>query len=230
MQCYGVNIVTNGLQLYLDAGNTKSYPGSGNSWYDLSGNGHNGTLINGHIYSSNNKGILDFNGTTQYINTNFKTSDIGATYTISVWCKRDTINTRDCIVGEGNLTSNSNGILMWFYNDVIVVGHFKTVSGNYDSITYDLVANSIDSTQWHNYTFTRENGGLHKLYIDGVFIDSVVCASVGTSTNNLRIGEDYNTGESREFDGKMGIFSIYNRPLSDTEILQNYNATKGRYL
>jgi len=63
----GPNIVTSGLVLQLDAANTKSYPGSGTTWTDLSGNGNNGTLTNSPTFSSANGGIFTFNGTNQFI-------------------------------------------------------------------------------------------------------------------------------------------------------------------
>ena len=62
------NIVTDVLVLCLDAANRRSYPGSGNSWLDLSGNGNNGTLTNGPTYSSANGGSLVFDGVDDYVN------------------------------------------------------------------------------------------------------------------------------------------------------------------
>lgn len=69
----GPNIVTDGLVLYLDAANTKSYPGSGTTWNDLSGNGNNGTLINGYIFNSIGNGNLVFDGSNDYVNINAQT-------------------------------------------------------------------------------------------------------------------------------------------------------------
>ena len=65
---YGPKIVTDGLVLCLDAADQNSYPGSGNTWYDLSGNGNNGTLVNGVGYNSGNLGSLVFGGVDDYVN------------------------------------------------------------------------------------------------------------------------------------------------------------------
>jgi len=70
-------IVTNGLVLCLDAGNPKSYPGSGSSWVDVTGNGYNATLINSPTYDSN-VGFISFNGTNQYATHNVPTISSGA--------------------------------------------------------------------------------------------------------------------------------------------------------
>ena len=63
----GPKIVTNGLVLYLDAANKKSYPGSGTTWTDLSGNNNTGTLTNGPTFDSNNGGSIVFDGTNDYV-------------------------------------------------------------------------------------------------------------------------------------------------------------------
>ena len=63
----GKPIVTDGLVLCLDAANPKSYPGSGTTWTDLSGNGNNGTLVNGVGYNSDNGGSLSFDGVNDYV-------------------------------------------------------------------------------------------------------------------------------------------------------------------
>ena len=66
---YGApSIVTDGLSLYLDAANTRSYPGSGTAWYDLSGNVNHGTLVNGPTFDSGNAGSIVFDGTNKYVN------------------------------------------------------------------------------------------------------------------------------------------------------------------
>jgi hypothetical protein len=74
------SIVTDGLVLCLDAGNPKSYPGSGTTWTDLSGNGNNGTLVNGVGYSGDNLGSLSFDGVNDYYNRALTASEIQQNY------------------------------------------------------------------------------------------------------------------------------------------------------
>ena len=81
---YNPRTITDGLVLCLDAANSKSYPGSGTTWTDLSGNGNNGTLVNGPTYSSSNGGSLVFDGTNDYITSSFATTS-GQAVTYSGW-------------------------------------------------------------------------------------------------------------------------------------------------
>jgi hypothetical protein len=96
----GPNIVTDGLVLALDAANTKSYPGSGTVWKDLSGNGNNGTLINGPTFDTGNLGSIEFDGVDDWTSfgniLNTGTSD----FTISAWVK-----------STSTATGNNNGIV-----------------------------------------------------------------------------------------------------------------------
>jgi hypothetical protein len=98
----GQNIVTNGLVLNLDAANKDSYPGTGTTWTDLSGNGNNGTLINGPSFLSNvNSGIIKFDGVDDYISRSYNsTFNIRTGLTLSVFFKRNSIFTQlsDCVI------------------------------------------------------------------------------------------------------------------------------------
>ena len=100
------DIVTDGLVLCLDAGNSMSYPGSGNTWTDLSGNGNSGTLGN-HIFTSDNKGSISFNGssTTCLISASESLKLITAPLTIVAWAYQDTSSVR-CIFAQYSNTTN----------------------------------------------------------------------------------------------------------------------------
>lgn len=82
-------IVTNGLVLHLDAGDTASYPVTGTTWTDLSGNGNNGTLVNGVGYNSANGGSLVFDGVNDRVSTTFKPSGARSYF---IWIKYNTVN------------------------------------------------------------------------------------------------------------------------------------------
>ena len=83
---YNSSIVTNGLVLCLDAGNPRSYPGSGTAWYDVSGNNKTGTLVNGPSYNSSNGGSFVFDGVDDYVNVNnFNVSHGTSNFTYSCW-------------------------------------------------------------------------------------------------------------------------------------------------
>ena len=108
---YNPRIVTDGLVLALDAGNPKSYPGSGTTWTDLSGNGNNGTLTNGPTYSSANGGSIVFDGVDDYAeitdsSNNFDLGGIDAT--LEFWIYIPSTSGADVIIGKGGNTTNWN--------------------------------------------------------------------------------------------------------------------------
>ena len=88
-------IVTDGLVLYLDAANTKSYPGSGTTWTDISGKSNNGTLTNGPTFDSGNKGTIVFDGSNDYVSETSGLSDslLQGDWSISFWANFDVVNT-----------------------------------------------------------------------------------------------------------------------------------------
>jgi hypothetical protein len=85
---YSPKVVNDGLVLYLDAANTKSYPGSGATWYDLSGNDNNGELIANPEYNTANNGNIILNGSTQYVTCgNSSSLNLTSSGSLSIWCK-----------------------------------------------------------------------------------------------------------------------------------------------
>ena len=89
----GPKIVRSGLQLHLDAADRKSYPGSGTTWFDLSGNSRHGTLLNGPVFNSGNGGYISFDGVDDYVNIPNATNlnNLGSQdFTVSMWVYRAT--------------------------------------------------------------------------------------------------------------------------------------------
>jgi len=105
MLAHSPRIITDGLVLCLDAGNPKSYPGSGTTWTDLSGNGNNGTLTNGPTYNSGNLGSLVFDGVNDYVNLG--DLDLPAPFTLSIWFKGNTTQSQQ-YCGLLNKSSSTN--------------------------------------------------------------------------------------------------------------------------
>jgi len=214
----GPNIVTSGLVLQLDAANTKSYPGSGTTWTDLSGNGNNGTLTNSPTFSSANGGIFTFNGTNQFINCGNNSSIQITVGTISAWVRTTTpgASFRSIIAKQ-----SAWGL---FFNDGILVTYDW---GNAQTRTTGLnIANGI----WNHtaMTFTQTVGTPSNnaiIYLNGA---SVLTTTIKHSNHNvnLQIAE---ANANQFLNGNIASAQIYNRALSATEILQNYNGTKSRF-
>ena len=229
------SIVLSGLTVYLDAGKTSSYPGTGTTWYDISGNVKNGTLTNGPTYSSANGGSIVFDGSTNYVllPTNIYTQN-NTSFSFSMWFK-STQSNGGTILGQQDTPNplSATGYVPAIYlksDGKIRVEGFWTGS----------ISNSITSTgscnnnNWYQITYTY-GSGTGSLYINGVLNGTIsgLTQTSYTSTYYYIIGGGYAAGRSLGtylFNGNISQFNFYNRSLSLSEVLQNYNAFKGRYI
>jgi hypothetical protein len=222
-------IVTDGLVLCLDAGNPKSYPGSGTTWTDLSGNGNNGTLTNGPTYNSSNGGSIAFDGTNDYINGSVGT--LNAPFTFEVF-------------GKFNNTSQYNyeyfGSVGGFStNSMISISKIGTqdVNSSYHGFMYvytgsgEAKKTNIDlrSTSYQHLTVVLlQNFPYIKVYKNGVEGSMVDSLSAPINTNgNFRIGTWANN--TWWLNGNIASVKVYNRALTASEIQQNFNALRGRF-
>jgi hypothetical protein len=234
-------IVTNGLVLNLDCGNRLSYPTSGTTWTDLSGFVNNGTLTNGPTYNPNNLGSIVFDGVDDYIINNTLTLLITNQLTLSVWFYATDISVDNFIISsENNASSNSRFILFQDKNAFISgrVNTYTFIPGNNNvtgNIRMEFASNSEVLNQWVNITgtFIANNATGIRGYKNGIEDpNSPVNASTVaplSSTEPLYIGLRNPATDQRFFDGRIGIVQIYNRALTSTEVLQNYNAYKSRF-
>ena len=234
MLAHSPSIITNGLSLCLDAGNSKSYPGSGATWTDLSGRGVIGTLTNGPTYSSSNGGSIVFDGSNDYVditqNTPYQFSNTQA-FSLSFWVRctatSGIVYVWAYAIGGGRgyyfgidvnaLRTNS---FVFDYFD----GNFKGIQGNNNSITMNSWVNLVatSSSNSANDMSVYQNGVLTSFTIRG----NSSPGTIDYNTVPLRIGS---RGNGNYFKGNISKVSIYNRALSATEVAQNYNALKGRY-
>ena len=206
---YNPRIVTDGLVLALDAGNTKSYPGSGTTWTDLSGKGNNGTLVNGVGYSGDNLGSLSFDGVDDYVDCGAITT--GGKITVNAWIK--------IITGRNQhiVDSSSNS---W---------HLAILSDNrpyfWNGSTYHTAAHVLSTSTW--YMITGVQSSTLDIYVNGVLSQSIA-SDINVTTNNVNIGRWQDGG--RRYIGNISQVSIYNKALTASEIQQNYNALKSRFI
>ena len=218
----GPKIITNGLVLALDAGNTRSYPGSGTTFTDLSGFGNNGILTNGPTFISNNNGSIVFDGINDYILLN--SSILNNTYTIESWSylrgNRFTI--------FSNLNNDSNSKNNQFGTDGNRNIYFQ-ISLNNNTYFYTSSTTNINLNQWYHISFTRI-GTVAKIYINSIEINATFIGSSSLDlqpyTSNYVIGRNSSSNYSN---GYLSNLKVYNRALTAQEIHQNYNATKSRY-
>jgi hypothetical protein len=217
---YSPKTITDGLVLYLDAANTRSYPGNGTVWSDLSRSGINGTLTNGPTFNSGNGGSVVFDGTNNFVQCTGSLTLTAATFVS--WIRRNgTQGQYDGILfsrgtnvtGINFQTSNQLG---YHWNNAINTYGWQSGLTIPDA-TWCMVAVSVTSTTATAYLC--QSGGI---------TTATNTVSHGSSIlNDIKLAQDDAGG--RFFTGNIAIAQIYNRTLSSIEITQNFNATKTRY-
>lgn len=244
---YNPKIVTDGLVLCLDAANNKSYPDSGTTWSDLSGNGNNGTLINGPTYDSAYSGSLAFDGVNDVIRIPYSSTYVDSnSKTVEVWLKVGNIG-----AGFVQFITNraDSDVALTFaigIDNRRVIRDWNPSGTDYMVLYYGVGANSQFRTAFSKEKFGLTNGDnqFHqvvgvtdtssnqlKLYYDGSLIDSESFTQpVYASTANTRLGAGYNDSLlDYPLTGNIANTKIYNRALSAEEVKQNYDALKRRF-
>ncbi len=208
----GPATVTNGLVLALDAADKNSYPGSGTSWFDLSGNNNTGTLTNGPTFNTGSGGSIVFDGTNDFITGGLTTI---TSETKIIWF-------------NGNNFLNSNKYLIDLGSNIhwIQVYLNKIRAGNSGGNFLDGNQTLTQNT-WYCVAVTTDNISNKKIYINGIL-------DAQTTLTNISFPTTYNIGRyggnlNYNWGGNIANVQIYNRALTTSEILQNYNATKTRF-
>jgi hypothetical protein len=214
-------VVTTGLQLYLDAGNASSYPGSGTAWTDLSGNNRDGTLTNGPTYSATNGGSIVFDGSNDYVQCTGSLTVTAATFV--TWIKRNgnqgaydgILFSRGAVTTGMNFSSYSNQ-LGYHWNDASNTYNWSSGLVVPDA-TWCMIAVSVTSTTATAY----------------------LCQTSGTTTatntvnhsssllDDIKIAVD--DAAARYFNGNIAIAQLYNIALSAGEVSQNFEADRARF-
>ena len=222
-------IVTDGLVLCLDAANTKSYPGSGTTWSDLSGNGNNGTLVNGPTFDSNNGGSIQFDGVNDTVNITGPASRYFPIMDFTIQCVVKTNQTT-----RNGFFSMSFGIILR-HSGAAGTLQFRLDNGSsIPTFSPPFPSPNINDNNWHVCNIVVKGGDSATIdfFIDGTYYGQRSTLWSGVTrwpTNSVGLGRDNNNSSASRYDGNISQVQIYNRALSAQEILQNYNATKGRY-
>ena len=215
---YGPRIVSSGLVLCLDAANKLSYPGTGTTWTDLSGNNNNGTLTNGPTFSAGNQGSIVFDGVDDYGTMSNDITSGTNDFAISTWLYSTESSNNRYILDFGN---NGGSLISYtgcyrYYNQTTGTGTLYS-----DGISY--VVNS-----WYNIVISRISS-ITYLYSNGISIRNASdTGNIGSWGTTLSIGRW--GGGSLYYQGRISNILIYkNKGLTFNEVLQNYNATKTRF-
>ena len=219
------NIVTDGLVLNLDAGFVGSYPTTGSTWYDISGNASNGTLINGPTFNSANSGSIVFDGVDDYAQCAGSFPLTSAT--IITWIRRN--GSQVSFAGVFFTRGGQSITGLNFYYDTNKIG-YHWASGYWDfnsnltipDLTWCMVALSVTSTA----------GILYLCQSSGITTATNTNSHPSIVLDNIKLAQDDTVaqyGIYRFFKGNIAISQVYNRALSSNEITQNFNALKGRF-
>ena len=232
---YGPTIVTDGLVLCLDAGNSQSYPGSGTTWTDLSGNGYDFTLTNSPTFGTHNgTSCFSFSASDDYATrAGSITHDIGSACTLTViMASISNSNFGSCSrlfsvnsgSGTGDHSSwvtlascNESKYGLWYKNDpsgLYPSSVLKTTNDDYFIVTYKWTA-TLNA-------YVLVNGELESTHT------GVASAFDYTGVGRMTIGMNSSLTQENAYVRVAAVF-MYDRELSTTEVLHNYNAHKGRY-
>ena len=212
---YNNVIVSDGLVLYIDAANPRSYSGAGLTANGLIG-GIGGTLVNGVGFTSSNNGSFIFDGANDNINFGNSSALQVLNGTVSAWVKTSSPGAE-----YRGIIAKVNNYGLFYLNSVLVVYDWGTSTPRSTGI-------NLADGNWKNVAMTFQSGVSNGtiIYINGLPVLTTTISWVNNSYN-LYGGAEVNGNQHSNCLGS--IFSLYNRVLSPQEILQNYNATKGRY-
>ena len=213
--------IPDGLIYHIDPANPKSYIGTGTTIYDLSGNGNTSNFTNGALYQNYQKGVVVVDGNNDYISTPL--FNLTSPVTVSAWVKNVVVGgTVFGASGSGVVYGNSEYIFGLNSNQNVVI------QGDPGGVkTYNLP--EIKFNSWINLTMTRDASNNMSVYLNGIGSTSNSQSYSNTLQMN-QIGRYSNFTNQYNAKGSIGEVKIYNRALSASEVLQNYNATKKRYI
>ena len=210
--------------LYVDAGNSSSYSGTGTTWTGLSNNAHNVTLVGSPTYNSSNSGYLNFNGTgAQYgdtVESKFNTVYTGKSLIVTVRMTGITTGTFRCIFGTNSGSRNFN---TYIYSPSSGVYQLHYSAGSAGGFSNNL---SWTTGQWAVFAVTHNTDGLVTYYHNGVPVGTNTGVTFAQYASNggefIGIGDNY-------WYGDIAVCAVFGRTLSSDEITQNFNSLKSRY-
>jgi hypothetical protein len=221
----GPDIIKGGLVADIDAGNPKSYPRTGTTLKDLSGNGNDAELVNGPTFYDVNKGTIAFDGWDDFVWFGSKFNYTTENFSMSMWANFYTLATAD----QGPpLFFNGSYLDYGYYSIVNPSGVVFFCTNQPGAIQCSTTPPMISINTWYNLTFVRSSTSNVGIYVNGKFAGGNANNHISpTSSPQDFILNSYNYYWSGGT--ILSSFSVYDRALSEAEVLQNYNSTKGRY-
>ncbi len=215
-------ITTTNMLLYLDAGNTASYSGSGTTWTDLSTNANNATSLTGVTYSPNNGGYLSFNGSTgsgSLVASKYNQTYTGKTIFIVGNLTSIAATTYRAMIGSSSGNRNFN---LYMYSPASNRYQLHFSSGGTGTISSDV---TYTPGNWFTAAVTHETNGTVRYYFNGKLVNTdsqTFYQYLSPSTEHIGRADNF-------WNGPLSVICVYKTALSATDILNNHNAVRGRY-
>jgi hypothetical protein len=236
----GAPVVDGNLILWLDAGQSTSYPGTGTTWTNLANASANTTLINTPTFDT--QGWFGFNGTDESANTGLPgatTFTTDSDFTISCWARFSDYKAAAASIGTLVGAFNYQGYGL-YWNGTPSSYTFGSYM-RYASVVSSRVSSAVSLNTWYMVTqvYSR-SGNFHQLYLNNTLSGNTTSIS-GTFNSNLNtvfLGIGYGVGSDgtpgggtpgTRFLGDISQVMIYNRALTADEVSQNFNALRHRY-
>ena len=211
---HGASIVTDGLTMLFDAANPRSYPGSGSTWNDISGNRYSSTLINSPTYNATNDGYLSFDGSTQYASVTANIPLSG--FTMICW-----IYSADTQATYTGLLENRQGANLWG----VGFGSNNQLGFQYN-LNINPVSLYVPNNQWCMVAMSANTTSV-SIYLNQSSVTTAQSQTSFTFTGLLIGNDTYHSG--RYFNGNFSSVLFYNTALTNAQVAQNFEAYRGRY-
>lgn len=215
------SVITTGLKVYLDALSSSSYPGSGTTWYDLSGNGNDVSMQNsGSIsWTGGATGYFSTGSNGWFSKSNASNVPIGnSPYTLSVWVQLGSTWSSNGMVSIGTfgVSNQSNALRAGTTNQILNYWWGNDLS---------LSSSVSPTTSWFNVV-AKFDGTTRSIWVNGASIGSDTPAGHNVTSSDIQVAKTY---LAEYLQGNIAQVLIYNVALSDAGILANYNSTKSRF-
>jgi hypothetical protein len=227
-------VITDKLLIYIDGANSNCYD-SGTTLYNLVNNDP-GSLINGVTYDSNNRGSFVFDGVNDYIDLGSRVTSLAPSYPLSIDCWIWVSSTNPA---NGGVFTSANGLTVPYYgfslqifSNLIFANIGDGTGGGSINRRSFLTTNTLVPEVWNHVVVTVDTGNIFQVYLNGLLMSGSYSGSGGSinwgsgTTTQIGLSTAYNT----PFKGKISNVKLYNKLLSQDEVLQNYNALKNRFI
>jgi hypothetical protein len=224
----GPDIVTDNLVFNFDFASSKCYPGTGTNCFDINNNNHTGEIVNNPPYNTNiNNKYFTFDATTKLIRVQNSLLLNTQTPSVEVWIKTNATTQNGFWFEKGVVNSQYS-----LFQESNNIQWRQVLNGSLSTFSTNTVSVGINTTNWFQVVGTYSSG-FRRLYVNGTLRNSdAATGTIATNNGGMSIGVygGYAGSRGYYYNGSIAVVRVYNKQLSNTEVLQNYNALRGRLI